>query len=165
MAGLLCAGLIGVGVFFAFKDPKQAAKSTELMGQEIPILGQQHIAIGASHVAYNSNPPTSGPHYATPAAAGAYSEALPDEQVVHNLEHGYVWISYNPDKVGKDVPAKLAEAIDSYAKTILTPRPADDSAIALASWGRLLKLDVYDEGQVINFIKANRFKAPEPNGP
>ena len=48
-------------------------------------LARDHIPVGSARPAYNSNPPTSGPHYDTPAAWGFYDKELPDEQLVHNL--------------------------------------------------------------------------------
>ncbi|MCA9152539.1 MAG: DUF3105 domain-containing protein, partial [Planctomycetales bacterium] len=44
---------------------------------------------------------------------------------------------------------------------IVTPRAANDSAIALASWARLLKLDAFDATTVRSFVETNRGKAPE----
>ena len=64
-------------------------------GVNVPVMAVRHIQVGEQHEPYNSDPPTSGPHYAQPAQAGFYDEALPDEQLVHNLEHGYIVIWYN----------------------------------------------------------------------
>ena len=44
---------------------------TILPGIRFPDLGQQHVEVATS-VTYNSNPPTSGPHYPYPAAWGIY---------------------------------------------------------------------------------------------
>ena len=40
-------------------------------------------------------PPTSGHHWPRWAKCGFYEEELPDELVVHNMEHGNIVISYN----------------------------------------------------------------------
>src|SRR5687767_13035743 len=60
-------------------------------GQARPIQGQQHINEGESHVAYNSKPPTSGPHWMitgrAPVPWGIYKEPIADEAQLHNLEH------------------------------------------------------------------------------
>src|SRR3989344_5445960 len=88
-------------------------------GEVFPIQGQEHIAIGAIHEAYNSNPPTSGPHYTQPANWGVYQTELADEQVMHNLEHGGIWISYTEvDDATKAVLEKIAK---SNSKIIVTP--------------------------------------------
>lgn len=133
------------------------------IGDSVPVQAAKHIEIGQAHDPYDSNPPTSGPHYVEPAKAGVYASPLPDEQLVHNLEHGYVWISYNPDKTSADVVAKLATTVGAYTKTILTPRVSDDTSIALVSWGKILKLDSMDETKIDEFVQVNRFKSPEPN--
>ena len=86
----------------------------------------------------------------------------PDERFLHNLEHGGVWISYNPDKANKDTIDKLTTLTKSYSsKVILSPRKADDKAIALASWGRLMTLDSFDEAKIRDFIARNKNKGPE----
>lgn len=164
---IIVAAVLGLGVILYKQDAKiQALKATEdknspQIGESIPNLGQEHIAIGASHKAYNSNPPTSGPHYAQPADWGVYQEPLPDEELVHNLEHGGIWISY------KDIDADTKSKLEAIGKAnpgsvVVTPRPANDSKIALASWTRLMKLDSSDETKILDFIKANKNKSPEP---
>ena len=55
------------------------------VGTEVPILTADHIAEG-SLATYNSQPPTSGDHWITPAVCGFYEEGLPDERVVHNMD-------------------------------------------------------------------------------
>ena len=130
-------------------------------GEQIPEMGVNHISIGEEHEPYNSNPPTSGPHYAQPANWGIYEEQLADEQLVHNLEHGGIWISYR-DPAHQDLVAQLKDIADDYTiKVILTYRPQNDSAIAVAAWGRLLKLEQVDRQQIVDFIKAFINKGPE----
>ena len=66
----------------------------EGVGIQHPILTSDHITEG-SRATYNSAPPTSGDHWHIPARRGFYEEILPDELVVHNIEHGNIVISYN----------------------------------------------------------------------
>ncbi len=130
-------------------------------GEEIADQGREHIAEGSQHEPYNSNPPTSGPHYAAAANWGVYDNPLPDEQLIHNLEHGGIWISYKPD-ISPETLAKLKDIADDYTlKVILTPRAENDLPIAVAAWGRLLKLKSADQKQIQDFIKAFINKGPE----
>lgn len=152
----LVVGGSGYGLYYLASQPEKPRP-----GETFPILGQEHIAVGATHPAYNSNPPTSGWHYAQPADWGVYQKELPDEQAIHNLEHGGIWISY------KDVDEKTKSDLEAIGKrypgsVIVTPRSANDVKIVLASWGRLLKLEGFDETTIVNFIKANKNKSPEP---
>ncbi|MFA4831173.1 MAG: DUF3105 domain-containing protein [Patescibacteria group bacterium] len=130
-------------------------------GEAVSLQGAQHVAVGAEHPKYNSNPPTSGWHYAAPANGGFYENELPDEQVLHNLEHGSIWISYKD--IDEDTKIKLEDIGRRFSQSvIITPREKNDAKIALASWGRLQKLEQFDEEAIINFIKANKNKSPEP---
>jgi hypothetical protein len=119
-----------------------------------PIQGRDHIEVGQSHPNYNSNPPTSGWHYEEAAEWGIYDKELPDEQLVHNLEHCGIWISYQPT-----IPVDQKEALVAFAKAfpskvILTPRSKNDSPIALASWGILMKLNDYNQDLMTAFLAA-----------
>lgn len=163
---VIVIAVLGLGIVLFLQDAKnnkQAENDSSLpqQGQAYDNLGQEHIEIGAQHKPYNSNPPTSGPHYVQPANWGIYDKELPDEQLVHNLEHGGIWISY------KDLDQATIEQLQLIQKSnsgsvVVTPRAADDTKITIASWTRLEKLDGYDEQKILDFIAANKNKSPEP---
>lgn len=145
-------------VLFAGRDPA----SQPPLGEEITILPAEHIDINEPHPDYNSNPPTSGWHSANPAPWGVQTEPMADETAIHNLEHGGIWITYNPATTEPGVVDQLANLVRSYrSKVLLSPRAATDAPIALASWGRLLKLDNYNETQIKDFIERNKNRGPE----
>lgn len=129
--------------------------------QAIPLLGRNHIADG-THASYNSNPPTSGDHYAVPAPAQFYDKELTDEQLVHNLEHGHVWIAYKPE-----LSAEIIKVLKSFAgnNIIITPRDANDFDIALVAWGRLDKFNAtnghIDTQRIKDFIIRYQNQGPE----
>lgn len=130
-------------------------------GLQISDQGRIHISPGQPHEPYNSNPPTSGPHFPEWAKWGIYEAELPDEQLVHNLEHGGVWISYR-DKDNRELIEELKAIADDYSiKVILTHRPKNDSAIAAVAWNRLFKLEAFDEKLIRRFIKAFINRGPE----
>ena len=153
---LLAIGGSGYGLYYLASQPEKPRP-----GQAFENQGQTHIQPGDSHSAYNSNPPTSGWHWAQPANWGVYDKPLVDEQAVHNLEHGGIWISY------KDIDEETKTNLESIAKAnsgsvIMSPRDANDAKIILASWTRLEKLDSYDEAKIREFIRSNKNKSPEP---
>lgn len=127
---------------------------------DYPIQGRDHIALAQPHPAYNSNPPTSGWHYAQPADWGFYNEELPDEVLVHNLEHGGIWLSYRSAE-DTELINQLVALIRRYrSKVIVTQRSRNDTRLAVAAWGHLMKLDRYDDAAIVTFI--NRFKNRGP---
>lgn len=153
---VLVIGASGYGLYYLASQPEKLRP-----GETFPILGRDHISVGATHPPYNSNPPTSGPHFDQPTQWGVYQKELPDEQLIHNLEHGGIWISY------KDTDPKTTSDIEAIGKrysgsVVVTPRAGNDAKIVLASWGRLEKLNSFDETKIVDFITANKNKSPEP---
>ena len=130
--------------------------------QVIPVLGREHVANGTTVTSYNSNPPTSGNHYPTPAPPRFYDSELPDEQVVHNLEHGHVWIAYKPG-----LPEEIIKVLRKFSggNVIVTPRSKNDADIALAAWGRLDKFNIgsgdIDKQRIKDFISRYQNRGPE----
>ena len=163
--------IVGIGVWFLSKpsvlgeqtdESKPAAVSNSVEGTvDYDIVGRQHIAQGTSGSGYNSNPPSSGPHWANPAKNGIHDQVLPDEQLIHDLEHGYVWIAYRPE-ASDEVKNKLREIVrgDDW-KVVLAPRDKNEAMVALVAWGRVLSMDQFDEGKVKDFIRAYRNRGPE----
>lgn len=89
----------------------QSAKP--LPGQEVADLGRKHVDPGTK-LDYNSNPPTSGPHYTTWVTKGVYDTVKQDGYLVHSLEHGYVVISYNCNfKPSGLIPTAYAQAMNA----------------------------------------------------
>lgn len=163
--------IVGAGVWFFSKN--SGMEESKVLGEAVPvaspvegtvdypIVGRNHIAAGAAGSGYNSDPPSSGPHWPSPAKNGVYDAQLPDEQLIHNLEHGHVWIVYKPD-APDEVKNKLREIVnDDDWKVVLEPRDKNETTIALVSWGRVLKLDQLDEGKVKDFIRTYRNRGPE----
>lgn len=159
-AGVIVAGLLVGVVVWSIQKANQPVP-----GQAMPIQGQEHIALGQSHPPYNSDPPTSGWHYDQPADAGFYEAALPDEQIVHNLEHGHVIISYDCSKLVdcEGVKADLRRVVERFQrwKVIAVARENADAAIALTAWGRIDKLETYDEDRIVAFVRHWRDRGPE----
>ncbi len=121
-----------------------------------------HIADGEMHPEYNSNPPTSGWHYAQDAQLRFYTDTIPDETLVHNLEHGQVWISFR-DADDQDAIDALRDIQRQYPGTVIvTLRPENDSRIVAASWGRMLQLEALDTDQLYAYILRYRNQSPEP---
>lgn len=163
--------IVGAGVWFLTKNPtiaepqdsdKPVAVSNPVEGtQELEVVGREHISQGTEGSGYNSNPPTSGPHWSSPAKNGFYESPFPDMQLIHNLEHGYVWIAYKGD-VGDEVKNKIKEIVEKDNwKVIAAPRDENETKIALVAWGRLLKMDEPDFERIENFIKTYRNRGPE----
>lgn len=155
-------GLIWAGIAYSRRSGKDAP------GEVYADQGQQHVALDYSF-SYNSNPPTSGPHYASPANWGVYEYEANDKIFIHNLEHGGIWISYRPGVASSTIQA-LQDIINEFggSKLVMSPRSANASDIAVAAWTRLLKInlqggDITDDqlNQIRGFYRAWKNHGPE----
>lgn len=155
--------LIGGGWLSSAKGNKERERlSKPLVGEKIEDLGAPHVARDAAHPSYNSNPPTSGWHWGDGVAGpGIKDQPVPDELVLHSMEHGAAVLWYKDDLKQEDVDRLKKAFNDSSGKKIMLPRKDLDVPVALTSWGYLLKLDTVDEAKIKEFIETNNDRAPE----
>jgi len=86
-----------------------------LPGQEASDGGREHVT-DIYGVKYSSNPPSSGPHFAVWAKPGIYDRLISDGYFIHSMEHGYVVIWYDCDKLGTSSIIRQVSAHDEPAK-------------------------------------------------
>lgn len=158
--GLTVAGAV---IFFVAQSIRGSLTRQDI-GEFVPSQGRDHIALGDAHIPYNSDPPTSGPH-ADPVEKGFYDTPIPDENIIHNLEHGFVVISYDCNQLDDcdSVKAKIRNLLNQYEsfQLVAVARENRDAPIALTAWQRIELLNSYDEEQIKAFIEAWRGRAPE----
>ena len=113
-------------------------------------------------VSYEQQPPAGGEHNPVWLNCGVYADAVPNENAVHSMEHGAVWITYSPDLSTDDVDQLRAVTPDTYA--MLSPYPGLDSPVVISAWGKQLRLDDVDDRRLEAFIREYRLgqQAPEP---
>ena len=121
-------------------------------------------ALDEDHPEYSSIPPTSGWHIGQTARWGIHDEPLPNEIMMHNLEHAGVGIHYDCPDGCPDLVAALAELVDRAEKVILSPDPGMDTKITLTAWEYIDRLEAFDRARIVDFINAhvNSSNAPEP---
>jgi hypothetical protein len=139
--------------------------------QAVEALSGEHSVSdpGGSSDEWNTDPPTSGPHYAIAAVFGIYDDELEQARVVHNLEHGGIYIQY-----GKDVPESTVEQLrafynDHKAGTIMAPLDRLGDEFALGVWvahgdpdmAYLATCKAFDDEAVSDFFRAFQFRGPE----
>jgi hypothetical protein len=114
---------------------------------------------------YDHSPPVGGEHFPVPATCGFYeSDVPPDEFLVHDLEHGAIWIAYDPALDPAEITA-ISELVARQAKVVATPREGLATPVVVSAWARQLALDSVDDPRLGQFIDTylNSANAPEPN--
>ena len=91
---------------------------------------------GAVMPQWNTDPPTSGPHYGETAVYGIYTDPVQQARLVHNLEHGGAFIQYGDRVTAADVAALTAFYRDHEPGTVVAPYPKLGERIALGAWIR-----------------------------
>ena len=169
------AGLVVLGILFVLIRPA----ITKAAGETIPEMpSSQHISYGEDPGPFNSDPPTSGQHYAEGMDAGFYEESeieefgpYPEGYLVHSLEHGYVIFWYNCDLLSEsdcaDLKVDLKAAMDdaNNFKVIGFPWKSIDTPVVMTSWARLQRVENFDVDLAADFVSRNRNRAPEPQAP
>jgi peptidyl-prolyl cis-trans isomerase B (cyclophilin B) len=111
-------------------------------------------------VTYEVLPPMAGPHHPTwqNCTGEVYAQPVGNENAVHSLEHGAVWITYRPDLPADQVTA-LADRVSGTEKLFMSPYPDLDAPISLQAWGYQLKVDDAGDGRIDEFIRVLRVNA------
>lgn len=126
----------------------------------------QSFTVEAGHVEtpvrYPQGPPVGGEHSPVWLNCGIYDNPVPNENAVHSLEHGAVWVTYRPDLP----PAQVTQLRDSLPDTyaILSPYPDLSSPVVASAWGKQLALTGPDDPRLEAFIGSYRQgpQTPEP---
>jgi hypothetical protein len=90
---------------------------------------------------YPQTPPAGGVHSSAWQNCGIYDQPVRNENAVHSLEHGAVWIAYRPD-----LPAAAVETLRGLVRghdhVLVAPYPDLPHAVVATAWG--LQLPVQD---------------------
>lgn len=150
--------LIGAGVVALIAVPIviNTSQRTSLPGEVFPDQGNAHIAEGDTSVDYNSDPPTSGPHWETMANWGSYDFVVPDQVLLHNLEDGGVilWYAHGSREENQARISQLEEVARGFERVIIAPREDLEAPFAVTAWGRRQLFSSVDQAEMRAFIEA-----------
>jgi hypothetical protein len=155
VAGALVLVLVGVAAWVLVGAGRESAEREAQAEQEIDGV-EAFDGLTFNHVTtavdYAQSPPAGGDHNAAWLNCGVYSEPVPDENAVHSLEHGAVWITYDPE-LPADQVATLEELAANQSYVLVSPYEGLDSAVAVSAWGYQLKVDSADDARLPVFVQ------------
>ncbi len=163
--GIISSGLIIaaiVAIFLLFNNKEQVTQQIEGV-TTYSNLGRDHVG---EIVSYEQTPPVGGPHSPVWQNCGVYTESIANENGVHSLEHGAVWITYQPDLLDSDIQALQALTRQSGFR-LLSPYPNLPSPIVISAWGYQLQVEQADDPRLKDFIEQYELnpQGPEPGAP
>ncbi len=103
------------------------------------------------NILYEEIPPVGGWHNNVWQNCGYYDKYLVNQHAVHSLEHGAVWITYDPD-LPQDQKDTLRDIADQ-SFVLVSPYPGMGNPITLSIWGHQLRLDSFDKGKIDAFLR------------
>ncbi len=103
-------------------------------------------------VNYAEIPPVGGDHSPTLLNCGIYDQPVPSENAVHSLEHGVVWVTYQPELPQAEVD-KLRQMIRGHSHLLLSPYPNLPAPVIASGWGIQLQLPGADDSRLSRFLK------------
>jgi hypothetical protein len=116
-------------------------------------------------ISYTQSPPFGGPHAPVWAdcTGTVYPDQIANENAVHDLEHGAVWITYKPGLPADQLDV-LTKLVAGVPYMLLTPYQGLKTNVSLQAWGYQLFVDSATDKRVKTFIKdlkVNQKNTPE----
>jgi hypothetical protein len=124
---------VSYSVFTAKKEEQRNRKGLMTGEQTWEALSRNHVS---ESVDYSMAPPAGGDHDPSWANCNGevYSKEIGNENAVHSLEHGAVWVTYNNTATAADIGA-LADRVSKTPYTFMSPYEKQSSPITLTAWG------------------------------
>ena len=150
--------VVALAVPYALDAYRDATRPT-LAAVKVFEVGNDHTD---NEVEYDPAPAPGGPHDPAWLECGTYDEPVREENVEHSLEHGSVWITYDPDEVDGDEIGELEGELP--LKGILSPYPGQSAPVIVSVWGAQLELDGADDDRLALFLReyGDGHTSPEP---
>jgi len=166
-ASAIVAAVLGAGGWLVLdnkhkQDQKaaeaKAAQQAKVDAAKVPIDGVQTFDnLARNHVStpvtYPQTPPVGGDHNPLwlSCMGNVYDQPVKNENAVHSLEHGAVWVTYNGSASPADVQ-KLSAKVKETPYSFMSPYPDEKGAITLSAWGTQLTVDKADDPRVEQFF-------------
>ncbi len=156
--GAVVGSVVAIGLIAAIvvvtTIPKKDPLTIELTGLDTwSVPGAVHVEPASVDYKgeYDMDPPAGGPHWSGWLNCGIYTEPQENERAVHALEHGAVWVTYNPDEVsGSDLDTLRNRMPKTYS--ILSPYPGLDSPVVASAWGAQIRMDDVNDERLDGFV-------------
>jgi hypothetical protein len=137
------------GTFDSATNPQSDDRRHFTNGSVVPICTAQQLEAGniSNPLCYPSNPPTSGPHAASPMPFRVLENPAPKENLIHNMEHGgvVVWVNTANQAIYDEVADLVRDELDKRHFVVMTRySEMEPETIALTAWTRLEKMSTSD---------------------
>jgi hypothetical protein len=163
----IVAIVAGVAAVFVLENqPQPRADTSGDYAERVrlyPDLAADHVT---GTVDYDVDPPVGGAHDATWLQCGIYDREQVNENAVHDLEHGAIWLTYDAGLTSDaDIEALRELARERGSYMLVSPYPGLGESMAASAWGAQLRFDDPADPALADFIEEywRSPDSPEPN--
>jgi len=156
IAGVVVVGLVGATGFVLVNENRKNAAVEAKAAEPVDGVADVREGLTSNHVTtvvdYPQDPPAGGDHAAAWLNCGVYTDPVPNENAVHSLEHGAVWLTYDP-ALPADQVATLQQFAEQNSYVIVSPYEGLSSPVVASSWGYQLEVDSADDERLPVFVR------------
>jgi hypothetical protein len=167
----LCLAACGDNAAVPAKSPTPAASeptggTPSVAGptgtETFPMPTNRHVQ---PPISYAQIPPVGGDHAPVWQNCGFYDTPIASETAIHSLEHGAVWITYQPNLPNEQIGVLRDLARQPFV--LVSPFPDLPIPMVASACGRQLRLDSATDPRLAQFLGAfrNGPQTPEPGAP
>ena len=124
-------------------------------GAGATVQGVETFENASAHVQgavdYAQTPPAGGEHNQVWLNCGVYTEPVPNENAVHSMEHGAIWVTYDPSISGDELSTLRAKLPSTYI--VLSPFEGLPSPIVLSGWNTQLQVESADDERIAQYLE------------
>ncbi|WP_051392805.1 DUF3105 domain-containing protein [Glycomyces arizonensis] len=138
------------GEYGSYQAVQDAIADGEVTAEDLEypqVVQQEHVDGEAgwdgNPPVYELAPPVAGNHLSVwqTCNGSVYDGPITDGNAVHSMEHGAVWLTYDPELVDEAQIAALAAKIEGRDYSLMSPYPGQGVAVSLQSWGNQYQTD------------------------
>ncbi|MFS8201739.1 DUF3105 domain-containing protein [Streptomyces sp. CWNU-52B] len=174
VAGLVAGGAFVISSQSDSSDDKDSSASDSKSGSGKFVTGKDGVRewntkLTQNHVTkdvkYPMEPPVGGDHNQVwmNCNGDVYDKAIANENAVHSLEHGAVWVTYTGKASDADVKA-LAERVKKTPYSLMSPVEDQEAPVMLSAWGHQRTVTGASDPDVATFFETyvQGKQTPEP---
>jgi hypothetical protein len=162
---LLALGVIGSTFFWAPGLVSLTGRTPPDGVRSFPAesLGRDHTK---EPVSYAQTPPVGGDHAPIWQNCGFYVAPVRDENAVHSMEHGAVWITYRLGLSEEEV-GPIRSLAQNRNHVLASPHLDLPTPVVASAWGKQLRLGSSEDPRLAQFVRAFSLgpETPEPGAP
>lgn len=152
---LVLIAIVGWVGYRIYEDNQADQEAEGLLAGEVQSFDDLPATHVEGEVEYDQTPPAGGPHANAWQNCGFYAAQINNENGVHSMEHGAVWITYRPD-LPADQIEQLRELAEGTTYILVSQYPNLPAPVVASAWGKQLQVQTATDPGLDAFVRTYR---------